>query len=340
MAPVHLIAESVAEETSSVFDALIHPETQELRKEAQLLVDFLTSADFSSAWESKAAQAEIFQATEEGEDGEQRKVDVLPGWVVAASVNEADLEACFDHYLERFADRVFEKDSPESTLENKATLAQFGIVAEATGHKRGWARKAQKGGAKQRRNVVRQMLAMIQKGVLRRAPKGPGTGDFGGDYKKGKGYKTGGSSVGKQQAAKYKKANIGKIKRAAKRAGVKTEGETWFTPFDLAELDDYAEIGLGEQVDGAVYSIEARDDAETSVAQMSERFGKKRKAMKGGKKGEGMNGCGDDHEYDESVSESTRRSVGLAKGILGLHETAGMHAHVPADKSKETPAAG
>jgi hypothetical protein len=344
MAPVHLLSESATEDASSITDALVHPETQDLRLEAQLLVDFLTHADFSSVWESKAAQAEVVKTTDEGEDGAKREIEVLPGWVVAASIDESDLEACFDHYIEAFADRVFEKDNAAGTLENKAMLAQFGIVAEATGHKRGWARKAQKGGAKQRRNVVRQMLAMIQKGVLRRAPKGAGSGDFGGDYKKGKGYKTGGSSVGKQKAAKYKKANIGKIKRAAKRAGVKTEGETWFTPFDIAELDDYAEFGLGEPVDtatgsGALYSVESRDDVETSVAQMSERFGKKRKgsAMKKGGKKEGMNGCGDDDEYDESVEP--HRGVSLAKGILGLHEGAGMLAHVPAGKDKEKTAA-
>lgn len=330
MAPVHLIHES-APEATGIFDVLVHPETQDLRLEAQLIVDFLTHADFSAVWESKAAQDEIVQTTEEGEDGTKQAVELLPGWVVAASIDEADLEACFEHYLEQLADQVFDKDNP-GTLEQKAALAQFGIVAEREGHKRGWARKAQKAGAKARNSVVRQMLAMVHKGVLRRASKGKG--DFGGDYKKGKGYKTGGYAVSKAKAAKYKKANIGKIKRAAKKAGSKAEGvEPWEKPFEIAELEDYAEIGLGvpvgEGAQGALYSIAVRDDAEQSVAQMAERYGKKRKGMMKGKKKENMGGMSsDDDEYDEAVTEATRRGVGLAKGILGLHEGAGLLGHV------------
>jgi hypothetical protein len=276
------------------------------------------------------------QTTAEGEDGTQQAVEVLPGWVIAAAIDEADLEACFNHYLEALADQVFDKEHP-GTLEQKAALAQFGIVAEATGHRRGWARKSQKSGAKARNSVVRQMLAIIHKGSLRRTAKGKG--DFGGDYKKGKGYKTGGHSVAKAKAAKYKKANIGKIKRAAKKAGSKAEGvEPWEKPFEIAELEDYAEIGLGVPVgegeQGALYSIAVRDDAEQSVTQMSERFGKKHKGMKMGKKKEGHMSHDDDDEYDESVTDSTRRGVGLAKGILTLHEGAGLLGHIPTKDTK------
>ena len=339
MAPVHLLTESDDTEATGIFDVLVHPETQELRLEAQLIVDFLTHADFSAAFESKAAQAEIVKTTEESEDGTQQAVEVLPGWVVAASIDAADLEACFNHYLESLADQVFDKDNP-GTLEQKAALAQFGIVAEAQGHKRGWARRAQKAGAKARNSVVRQMLAMVHKGTLKRATKGKG--DFGGDYKKGKGYKTGGHAASKAKAAKYKKANIGKIKRAAKKAGSKAEGvEPWEKPFDIAELEDYAEFGLGvpigEGAQGALYTIAVRDNAEQSVTQMAERFGKKRKGMKPGKKKEGCGPEGDDDpdEYDESISDSTRRGVGLAKGILSLHEGAGMLGHVAKDPAKD-----
>lgn len=324
MAPVQLIHESDTV-ASNLADALIHPETQDLRLEAQFLTDFLTDADLSAAWESKAAQGQVVKATEENEAGEKVAVEVLPGWVVAASIDEDDLYACFEHYLESFADRVFTEGHEENTLLNKTLLAQFGItkadsVGEATGHKRGWARKAQKAGGKARNNVVRQMLAMVKKGVLKRAPKGEG--DFGGDYKKGKGYKTGGSNVGKMAAQKFKKSNKGKIARAAKKAGVKAESEG--EGFNVAELDEYATFGLGVPVEGALYTVGVVADADARVVAEAKKkppFGKKAAA------------CDDEEDEEDDMEESTsaKRGARLAKGILSLHEGQGMHAHTKTD---------
>lgn len=268
---------------------LVSEETGELTLEAQVITDFLTDVDFSACWDVPGAEAHAVTAAfveEKGADPSPR--DVLPGFVVAATVDEDDLWGMFVDYLGLLHDRAEESDS----LQDKARLAPFDDILSEGPNKKGHMRKSQKGGPKKRNNVVRQMLAMVHKGVLVR--------DGEGGYKKGKGYKKGGTPAGQNKVAKYKKASAGKVKKAAMKAGAAES-------FNVDNLNDYAVWGLGFPVDGFLFSAAVAEDAERELARVVEKYGHKGMPKgKAGHKGKGKSGGKmSDMSYEDDPEEST-----------------------------------
>lgn len=226
--PVKLISESQVDET----DVDLLTQDGELTLEAQAINGFLTHADFSAVFDNPAAAPHIVEFDASGKhvsgdkalatrvlEGVDELDDVLDGdgaqfilgEEAAKLVDPQDLVAMFEHYVDTL---------PDTTLEDKARLSAignlFGITEKfARGSFRKMAGKGKAGHA----NVARMMLAMLNKGTIKRAKTSDG-GYMGGGYEKGAAYKKSAmvKASAKQKIAKYKKANVGKQKKAAMAA--------------------------------------------------------------------------------------------------------------------------
>lgn len=224
--PVTLITESQVDEQVDLLT-----QDGELTLEAQAISGFLTHADFSDVFDNPAAAPHVVEFDASGKlvkgdkDVASRVLegvdldDVLNGGggefmlgeAAVALVDQDDLVAMFEHYVDTL---------PDNTLEEKAMLAAvgnlFGITEKfARGSFRKMAGKGKVGHAK----VARMMLAMLNKGAIKRTKDSEG-GYMGGGYDKGKAYKKASmvKAADKQKIAKYKKANVGKQKKAAMAA--------------------------------------------------------------------------------------------------------------------------
>lgn len=224
--PVKLIAESA----NDVHDVELLTKDGELKLEAQVINDFLTHADFGAVFENEAAKPHIVEFDETGKlvsgdkaiaEGivngagsdfddvlDEGGTQFLPGDVAAQLVDPDDLVSMFEHYVDTL---------PDDSLEDKARLAAvgnlFGITEKfARGAFKKMARKGKAGHA----NVARMMLAMLNKGAIKRAKTSTG-GYGGGGYEKGPAYKKAAmvKASNKAKIARYKKANVGKQKKAA-----------------------------------------------------------------------------------------------------------------------------
>lgn len=226
--PVTLITESQVDEQVDLLT-----QDGELTLEAQAISGFLTHADFSDVFDNPAAAPHVVEFDASGKlvSGDKAIAgrvlegveldDVLNGDPaqfmlgehVVALVDQDDLVAMFEHYVDSL---------PDGTLEEKAMLAAvgnlFGITEKfARGSFRKMAGKGKVGHAK----VARMMLAMLKKGAIKRTKDSKG-GYMSGGYDKGKAYKKAAmvKAADKQKIAKYKKANVGKQKKAAMAARV------------------------------------------------------------------------------------------------------------------------
>jgi hypothetical protein len=240
--PVTLITESNVDAS----DVDLLTQDGELTLEAQAINGFLTHADFSDVFANPASAPHVVefdasgklvkgdkalaQRVVEGIDSlddllDGNAAEFLLGEHVAALVDQNDLVAMFEHYVDTL---------PDGTLEEKAMLAAvgnlFGITEKfARGSFRKMASKGKPGHAK----VARMMLAMLNKGAIKRSKDGEG-GYMGGGYEKGTAYKKSSmvKAAAKQKIAKYKKANVAKQKKAAMAARVKVkEGVTPLSVF-------------------------------------------------------------------------------------------------------------
>lgn len=229
--PVTLITESHVDAS----DVDLLTQDGELTLEAQAINGFLTHADFSAVFSNPAAAPHVVEFDASGKlvkgdkalaqrvlEGIDNLDDLLDGDPAqfmlgehaAALVDQNDLVAMFEHYVDTL---------PDGTLEEKAMLAAvgnlFGITEKfARGSFRKMASKGKPGHAK----VARMMLAMLNKGAIKRT-KDSGGGYMGGGYDKGAAYKKASmvKASAKQKIAKYKKANVAKQKRAAMAARTK-----------------------------------------------------------------------------------------------------------------------
>lgn len=226
--PVTLITESQVDEQVDLLT-----QDGELTLEAQAISGFLTHADFSDVFDNPSAAPHVVEFDASGKlvKGDKAVADrvlegvdledvlngdggeFMLGEAAIALVDQDDLVAMFEHYVDTL---------PDGTLEEKAMLAAvgnlFGITEKfARGSFRKMAGKGKVGHAK----VARMMLAMLNKGAIKRT-KGGG-GYMGGGYDKGKAYKKASmvKAADKQKIAKYKKANVGKQKKAAMAARAK-----------------------------------------------------------------------------------------------------------------------
>jgi len=252
--PVKLITESPVD-TQDV--DLLTPDG-ELTLEAQAITDFLTHADFADVFENPGAAPHIVEFDASGKlingdkataalvvEGVGQLEDVLDGEGAqfmlgehaVALVDPDDLVAMFEHYVDTM---------PDETLEEKARLSAiaslFGITEKfARGQFRKIAAKGKAGHA----NVARMMLAMLNKGAIKRA-KDPQGGYRGGGYEKGPAYKKAKmvKAAAKAKIARYKKANIGKQKKAALAARRKLKQEGALSVF-----------GFGVPIDGSVFEV-------------------------------------------------------------------------------------
>lgn len=224
--PVKLIAESA----NDVIDVELLTKDGELKLEAQVIADFLTHADFGAVFENAAALPHIVEFDANGKlvtgdkaiaerivNGagtdfddvlDEEGTQFLPGDVASNLIDPNDLVSMFEHYVDTLSDE---------SLEDKARLAAvgnlFGITEKfARGAFKKMARKGKVGHA----NVARMMLAMLNKGAIKRA-KTSTSGYGGGGYEKGPAYKKTKmvKASSKAKIARYKKANVGKQKRAA-----------------------------------------------------------------------------------------------------------------------------
>ena len=176
--PVKLIHES----ENATDDTLLTQEG-DLTLEAQVINDFLTDADFSQVFEHPEAKAHILSVSENGDvtvpEGSDLSAlrsmveadadldvpgEFMLGSVAAELIDENDLVQMLAHYVDVM---------PEpTTLEEKARMAAlanlFGLDEKfARGSFRKMAGKGKVGHAK----VARMMLAMLNKGTIKRAKK-------------------------------------------------------------------------------------------------------------------------------------------------------------------------
>lgn len=293
---------------------LIHPETGELTLETQVLADFLTHVDLSAVCEVEGVEAACFEAEIENDEGVLEKVQLVPGDVVADLVDEDDLQAMFVHYINQLAESVM--GNKDSTLEEKARLAPFTELIEGP-HRRGdFARMHKKPAGHHK--AARQMVAMLRKGVIKHVKKGTGQGK-GKDYRRDKGYKSGGTPQGKKLYARFKAKSGAKLKKAAVRAKQKFKAESF-------DADSTPIWGLGIPIDSASYEASVREDAQARVEEAKKKLPPW--MMKGAKKND------DDKDDDEEETDESKKApvqqvaagrtvlegAGLAGQILPLME--------------------
>lgn len=232
--PVTLIHEGAHNEVGA--PALLTKD-DDLTLEAQAISDFLTHADFGRVFEHSKAEKHIVEVDAKGkftgkdaklvstmqeavvfdelndlEEGET--MEFMLGESAAELIDIDDLSAMFEHYVDTL---------PDTTLEDKARLAAianlYGITEKFS---RGGFRKIARMGKAGHARVARMMLAMLNKGTIKRT-KGSEGGYRGGGYEKGPAYKSSKRvrASAKQKIAKYKRGNLQKQKAAARKARVK-----------------------------------------------------------------------------------------------------------------------
>jgi hypothetical protein len=204
----------------------------ELTLEAEVLAGFIASLDCGDLFEDEDVREFIESETgfyREDEDGEmvacekdaegaqELTIESLDGEIAALFIDEDDMLAMFEHYVENL---------PEETLEEKARKAVF-----TEGFKKGAFKKIHAGGGK---TLVNRMLgAMMAKGAIKKAgssgtkykekgvtAKGgvtPGKGYAGGDYTKASGYAPG-TGGGIKKWMSYKGKHASDLKKAGKKA--------------------------------------------------------------------------------------------------------------------------
>ena len=230
----------------------------ELTLEAEAISDFLTHADFDKVFEAEAARNLIVAFDESGKllSGPKALADQLRmvegfdenlqdgydefmlGEHAASLVDLDDLVEMFAGYADQL---------PDVTLEDKTRLAAIGALFGLTEkYARGSFKKMARtkvGHAK----VARMMLGMLNKGSIKRV--GSGKGYQGGGYDKGAAYKKAKmvKASAKAKIAKYKKANVSKMKKAARAARVKVKE------------DALASFGFGVPVAEHAFEVGVRD---------------------------------------------------------------------------------
>lgn len=254
-----ILTETRAQTEAEASD-LLHPETGELTLETQVYSDFLTHADFSGITDVDGIDDFAFEAeVENPETGVVEKLTLLPGKVVADLVDENDLQGMFEHYIQQLADSI--TSNKDATLEEKARLAPFAELIEFKGHKRGDFSRMHRQPAGHNR-AARQMTAMLYKGAIVHTKKGKGQGKNK-DYKRGKGYSSGGTPAGKKLVARWKAKSGSKLRKAAVKAKQKVKESV--TGFDVESTPIW---GLGAPVEQANYVTSFREDAGTKLADM------------------------------------------------------------------------
>lgn len=249
--PIKLITES-----ADVQDVDLLTTDGELTLEAEVVSDFLTHADFEKVFEADAARDLIVAFDESGklqrgrsDLAEQVKLsegfdenlqdgydEFMLGEHAAALVDVDDLIEMFAHYADQL---------PDVTLEDKTRLAAVGAMLGLTEK---YARGAFKKMARTKvghAKVARMMLGMLNKGSIKRV--GSGKGYQGGGYDKGAAYKKAKmvKASAKAKIAKYKKANVSKMKKAARAARVKVKEDTLASfGFGVPVAENHFEVGV------------------------------------------------------------------------------------------------
>lgn len=220
--------ESAAVESQEVQVLLFKDDGETLTLEGEIIHDFLEDVDFDPIFDDPEVREsgviktdEVFciekdgelEPAEEGTEGAQvYPVEAIDSVDLVQIVDADDLLAMFEWHVEH--------EMPDESLEDKARLAAarqlLGYdVDEAKGpFKKGDFRKMHKAGAADQ--VMRMLLAMINKESIRRV--GKGTGYKKGDYKKHPAGYAGGTPSGIKKWRKYRKQKAAKIKKAAKKA--------------------------------------------------------------------------------------------------------------------------
>lgn len=323
--PVILNESEAANDHEAV--ALINETTGEPTQAAVLINEFLTHADFTPVLALEGLDDLTLDAQLDEDDGDD--VGALPGFLAAALLDEGDLADSFEHFCyDRFCAGIEEGASLTQVAEARAIADLFGIDLEEAKkqkvkppYKKGTFKRLSKMGGAMRTRAVRSMLAMLNKGVIKRTKKG--------GYAKDKGYRKGGTPAGKAKVAKYKGANAAKVKKASKKAlAASTEPN-----FDFDDLSECPIFGVGEPIGGASYVVDVHEDAEERLSEMKGKHkGKKGKdfykAMMA-KKGKGGDEDHDD-DADESANESqapatdAQRTSRLAEGARLAGKVAGV----------------
>lgn len=295
---------------------LINPTTGELTVEAQTLADFLTHVDFSAVSEMEGIDDLAQDVEVDNVDGVMEKTAVLDGGIAADLIDESDLQAMFEHYINAQAAEVFGDEN--ATLEAKARLMPFADMLDEK-YARGAFTKMQRKPAGHNK-AARQFVAMLHKGVIKHVKKGTGQGKNK-DYAKSKGYASGGTPAGKKAVALYKGKNQGKLKKAAVKAKVKLKAEG----VEAFDVDSTPVFGLGLPIGSATYAVSLRDGADVVMSEA-------RKARKGGTmKPPHHTGPGARNESGEpqGAVRTVREGATLAGQMLSLQESRPMLGGTP-----------
>ena len=236
MSPIIINAPQTEDEQVEDVNTILFDEDGKLTLEGEVVRDFLDFVDWGDVMDSEGAQEhleeeEILAIVEDGDDGDFWEVDEkeegaapitvvkLDGEIAAQLVDEDDLAAMFDYYVQNL---------PEATLEEKLRKAAFGhfeieeseltedeqTALDEGPFKKGSFRKIRKAGGKDQ--VTRMLLAMLNKESIKRVPKGKGYKK--GDYKKHPAGYAEGTPTGIKKWRTYVKKKKSSIEKAAKKA--------------------------------------------------------------------------------------------------------------------------
>lgn len=214
------------------FDASeLFTESGDLTARGEVVEAFLSEVDFNDF----AADADVkefvkterifvresaggYEECDQKADGAfEVEMEVIPGPVAAALIDEADLHLLWNHFVS--------EEMPQDTLEDKVRVTQVADMVDEDQldeFKRGEFRKIRKGSPAGKAKVKSMLLAMLNKEAIKRVAKGTG-------YKKGdyapaanwkfypKGSKAGLAKVNKWRAANKAKVTAGQTKRGTKK---------------------------------------------------------------------------------------------------------------------------